>query len=192
MKKILTLLPIAYCLLPIAYCLLPIASCLLPIASLSQSVGIGTTNPAFKLDVRNGSINVDSGYRIGTITVLSGPGDGNLFIGKDAGRINTGRFNTFSGDLTGYSNTTGMDNSFFGRTAGYFNTTGSSNTFFGVLAGFANTTGYWNSFYGRNSVNPVLLPRKWSRLQKNSVFHSAVLTNHKTKKHYTVCATAIL
>ena len=64
----------------------------------AQNVGIGTTNPVFKLDVKNGSINTDSVYRIGATTVLAVPETGNLFIGKDAGVINTGSYNTFSGE----------------------------------------------------------------------------------------------
>jgi hypothetical protein len=42
--------------------------------SFSQNVGIGTTTPAYKLDVKNGSINTDSLYRIGGLPVLSIPG----------------------------------------------------------------------------------------------------------------------
>ena len=40
----------------------------------SQNVGIDILNPVFKLDVRNGSINVDSVYRIDSLTVLAVPG----------------------------------------------------------------------------------------------------------------------
>ena len=131
----------------------------------AQNVGIGTTNPAFKLDVRNGSINSDSCYRIGTKIVLTMRDTGNLFIGSDAGRITIGARNTFSGGQAGYSNTsgffnsfyghnngyqnsTGWDNSFFGESAGYFNTTGFNNSFFGRVAGYLNTTGVYNSFFG--------------------------------------------
>jgi hypothetical protein len=124
------------------------------ITGQSQNVGIGTTTPAFKLDVKNGSINTDSVYRIGAITILAmpGPGTGNLFIGEDAGRINTGFHNTFSGNLAGLSNTTGTSNSFFGQTAGYVNTTGDHNSFFGRSTGSGNTTGSSNSFYGRSAA----------------------------------------
>ena len=112
------------------------------------NIGIGTSTPAFKFDVRNGSINTDSVYRIGAITVLAVPGDGNLFVGKDAGRINTGYSNTFSGDQAGHSNTSGSYNSFYGKSAGTANTLGYSNSFFGLLSGFSNTTGKENSFFG--------------------------------------------
>ncbi len=34
------------------------------ISIVAQNVGIGTATPSFKLDVKNGSINTDSVYRI--------------------------------------------------------------------------------------------------------------------------------
>jgi hypothetical protein len=55
------------------------------IICVGQHVGIGITNPAFKLDVRNGSINTDSLFRINAFPVLSVRGDGSLFGGKNAG-----------------------------------------------------------------------------------------------------------
>lgn len=117
--------------------------------SIAQNVGIGITNPIFKLDVRSGSINTDSLYRIGTITVLAVPGTSNLFVGKDAGRINSSGFNnTFSGDQAGYTNSSGNQNSFFGSGAGYSNTTADGNSFFGYAAGNADSSGQNNSFFG--------------------------------------------
>lgn len=50
-------------------------------------VGIDQKDPAFRLDVRNGSINTDSVYRIGTKTVLSVKGTGSVFIGQFAGFV---------------------------------------------------------------------------------------------------------
>lgn len=119
---------------------------------MAQNVGIGTPTPVFKLDVKNGSINTDSVYRIGTITVLAVPGTGNLFIGRDAGMINTSSYNTFSGELAGSSNTTGNSNSFFGQTAGNINSTGDHNSFFGRATGSGNTIGSFNSFFGRSAA----------------------------------------
>lgn len=121
------------------------------IQAQNENVGIGTTTPAFKLDVREGSINVDSVYRIDSITVLAVPGSGNLFVGKNAGRINTGSFNTFSGDAAGYSNTSGYNNSFFGQDAGRLNMEGLLNSFFGTSAGFNNANGRYNSFFGSSA-----------------------------------------
>ncbi len=120
-----------------------------------QKVGIGTTNPDFKLDVRSGSINTDSLYRIGAITILAVPGAGNLFVGKEAGKINAGSINTFSGDQAGFGNIGGSFNSFYGGTTGFSNNAGNHNSFFGQSAGLFNTTGSFNSFFGSSagSVN---------------------------------------
>ena len=130
------------------------------------NTGIGITNPLFKLDVRNGSINTDSVYRIGTVTVLATPAINNLFVGKLAGINTTGGDNSFFGFRTGnanisgnnncffgassgLTNTTGLNNCFFGASSGLFNTTGNDNSFFGMSAGAFNNTGYSNSFFGR-------------------------------------------
>jgi len=134
------------------------------------NVGIGTTTPKAKLDV-NGGINSATTYDIGGSSILSSPGQGNLFLGVGAGAsdvggqllqgntftgyqagystISTGQSNNvFSGYQAGYSNTTGFANVFSGYQAGYFNTTGSSNTFLGWGAGASNTTGNGNTFSG--------------------------------------------
>ncbi len=111
------------------------------------NVGIGTESPQEILDV-NGAINTDSVYKIGTNTVLSTLGLGNIFVGVGAGPINIGHYNTFIGSWAGYYNTEGDDNTFVGRSAGYFNTTGNYNTFLGHEAGYSNTTGDDNTFLG--------------------------------------------
>lgn len=117
----------------------------------AQNVGIGTPAPLFKLDVRNGSINTDSVYRIGNATVLSVAGTQNLLIGRNTGLLNAGIFNTFCGNNAGLGNTTGFDNSFFGYSAGNRNTKGRSNSFFGAFTGDDNTTGIENSFFGTSA-----------------------------------------
>ena len=132
----------------IIFFLLTYALCGSRLIVVAQNVGIGIASPVFKLDVRNGSINTDSVYRIGTTTVLSVAGGANLLVGINAGRVNTGNNNTFSGHQAGFSNSTGTYNSFFGSAAGNFNTTGFSNSFFGAVSGFFNNNGSNNSFFG--------------------------------------------
>jgi hypothetical protein len=112
------------------------------------NVGIGSITPAFKLDVQNGSINTDSLYRIDGATVLTVPGNGNLFVGKEAGKISTGSFNSFFGEAAGVSSDFNIYNALFGASAGGFNTSGSSNSFFGTSAGLTNTTGSNNTALG--------------------------------------------
>jgi hypothetical protein len=117
----------------------------------AQNVGIGITNPAFKLDVAHGSINTDSMYRIGSLQVLSINGLTNTFVGQEAGKSTTGYGNTFTGHKAGYSNTSGSDNAFFGRSCGQSNGIGGGNSFFGSFSGYANTSGSGNSFFGNDA-----------------------------------------
>jgi len=120
----------------------------------------------------NGTANILSAttqYNLGGQRMLSVSGPfsasltamaSNTFLGENAGvnttpsgTINdpTGKFNTFTGALTGVANTTGANNSFFGGAAGNANTTGGNNAFFGAQAGYLNTTGYNNAFYGEEA-----------------------------------------
>lgn len=122
-----------------------------PQLSFCQNVGVGTATPFFKLDVRNGSINTDSIYRINFFPVLSIAGTSNLFVGQQAGQVNTGAYNMFAGMSAGLVNTTGSFNTFAGTNAGIFNTIGSLNSFFGMDAGFGNTSGSYNCFFGMNA-----------------------------------------
>ncbi|MEO5571927.1 MAG: tail fiber domain-containing protein [Bacteroidia bacterium] len=132
----------------------------------SGKVGIGITAPVFKLDVKGGSINTDSVYRIGGNTVLSVKGLFNTFIGISSGVSNTsgssntaagvaalanntiGLANTANGMYALFSNTSGNDNTATGRRALYNNTTGISNTAIGVEALYSNTTGNYNTANG--------------------------------------------
>ncbi|GGH37681.1 hypothetical protein GCM10007423_30880 [Dyadobacter endophyticus] len=75
-------------------------------------------------------------------------GSAHSFFGLDAGKVNTGTYNTFIGHYAGASNTTGSSNTFVGNNAGYFkNTTGAENTFVGGIAGY-NNNGNNNTFIG--------------------------------------------
>ena len=72
-------------------------------------------------------------------------------IGYQAGKINTGIYNTVLGYQAGLSNTTGALNFFAGHLAGYSNTTANYNHFIGTFAGYSNTTGIANFFEGYQS-----------------------------------------
>jgi hypothetical protein len=79
-------------------------------------------------------------------------GDGNAFLGSDAGFQNsTGTNNSFIGGQAGYGNTTGTNNSFFGSEAGRENASGNSNAFLGRFTGNGNTSGSRNTFVGTNA-----------------------------------------
>src|SRR5436190_3130122 len=83
----------------------------------SGNVGIGTNNPAAKLDVA-GDINTSTQYKISTQTVVRVglPTAGNVFVGSDAGFNNNGAGNSFFGFTAGASATPTNDsgNTFIG------------------------------------------------------------------------------
>ncbi len=89
---------------------------------------------------------------IGIDAGLVNTGAHNIFFGKSSGKVNTsGSYNVFFGSETGYSNTTGMGNLFIGATAGYANTAGNNNTFIGASAGANTTTGSNNIYIGKEA-----------------------------------------
>lgn len=101
-----------------------------------------------------------------TFFKFSAPATGNVFIGTDAGKVNTGAGNFFLGNQSGINNISGTYNLFIGNSAGASNVTGdgnvalgdgsgnsskgSSNVFIGRYAGFgsATTNGSENAFIG--------------------------------------------
>jgi hypothetical protein len=89
---------------------------------------------------------------IGATHNITNTGGKNVFVGNDAGRVNTAGFgNTFVGNSAGKANTIGSYNCFFGMNSGLVNTIGSQNTFFGYGTGQANTTGLSNTLIGYKS-----------------------------------------
>ncbi|MBL0050832.1 MAG: tail fiber domain-containing protein [Bacteroidetes bacterium] len=122
-------------------------------AANSVNVGIGTTTPAFKLDVKEGSINTDSIYRINGKQVLSIKGTNNLFVGANAGILNTtGDNNTANGSGALGNNTTGSENTANGHSALALNTTGEYNTASGWSALESNTNGFYNTAIGHEAL----------------------------------------
>ncbi|GAA3991316.1 tail fiber domain-containing protein [Hymenobacter antarcticus] len=88
-------------------------------------------------------IRADGGLNLGQNTTGN-----SIYLGYEAGRVNTGFVNLFSGYRSGYHNTTGSDNLFSGYHSGYNNTTGNANSFSGSNSGYHNTTGSYNVFSG--------------------------------------------
>ena len=78
-------------------------------------------------------------------------GTSNVFIGKDAGKVSTGNFNTNVGFSSGMANTSGIKNTFLGYLSGRKNTTGTSNTLIGFRSGNELITSSNNTFIGSNS-----------------------------------------
>jgi len=69
-------------------------------------------------------------------------------VGYQAGKVNTGNYNTFFGYQAGLSNVSGTENHFSGYQSGLSNTSGKQNYFSGMNSGRYNTTGNWNHFEG--------------------------------------------
>lgn len=116
--------------------------------AFGQNVGIGTSNPAFKLDVKNGSINTDSLYRIGGAAVLSASPTFNTLAGiGSGGLITTGVENTATGSEALYFNNLGSRNTATGRQTLYYNN-GNYNTAHGIYALYYNGTASFNTANG--------------------------------------------
>ena len=146
----------------------------------SGNVGIGLTNPAYKLDVK-GDINISTGnyLRINGIRVLrdnpnsgdnnvflgdyadtmSSPGFRNVAVGSYAMAANQGAYNTAVGSTSLQNNTFGNSNAAFGEKSLQKNSIGSYNAALGSGALQNNTTGNDNiaigfqSLYTSNTTN---------------------------------------
>lgn len=123
------------------------------IKSRSQNTGIGTTSPQFKLDVRNGSINTDSVYRIGGNAILSVNGTENTLIGigsPDA--INIGAYNTAVGAKALAGSNGSCCNTAVGVASLFENATGGGNTAVGIRSMHKNFSGTENVAIGVHTL----------------------------------------
>ena len=133
------------------------------------NVGIGTTSPQARLDVRaQGVLATDIVLRVRNSTdtqnflVVNGAGDvynngakgvnTNTFFGENVGRNATGSNNTAFGESALRANTTGYSNAAIGVGALRTNTTGNSNTAFGQNALRTNTKGDYNTAIGVSAL----------------------------------------
>ncbi len=143
--------------------------------SFSQNVSIGTTTPAAKLHIKGSEdttqLIIDAASTQSNIRPLirlrksngtdliwiHSDDTSNVFIGRNAGRLNTatingGIYNTFIGSGSAYSNTTGYLNTAAGANSFYFNTTGYANTVYGVYSLRQNTTGQYSTAIGNSAL----------------------------------------
>ncbi len=160
-------------------------------------IGINTGTPLQKLHV-NGNITItgDSSYMINNKKVLWTKGTGNLFVGVNAGAVNslgfnnsflgfnsglnnlTGMQNTFIGTESGQANFDGSMNSFLGRRAGFSNYNGNENTFIGAFAGQSNTDGLHNSFLGVQAGNSNILGNENTFIGAHSGYYNTTGNNN--------------
>jgi hypothetical protein len=118
---------------------------------MAQKVGIGTVTPLYRLDVRNGSINTDSVYRIGGTTFISGKA-GNVLLGAGDGKaITSGIFN-IAISLAQEGLTTGSHNIGLGFNALDNNSTGNHNIGIGSRA-LEHYAGSDNIAVGREALS---------------------------------------
>lgn len=118
------------------------------------NVGIGLVNPAYALDM-NGDINMSSGsvLRINASPVLfDDAANQNLFVGDNAGIVNTGYNNVAVGPLSMNKNTGGNYNTAVGANSLGANISGASNTAMGEKSQFKNTSGFYNTSMGSGSL----------------------------------------
>ena len=123
-------------------------------ATFAGNVGIGTTNPSYKLDV-NGDINIVAGssYLYNATSILSASTTkSNYFLGPAGNLTMTGSSNTAIGNLSLHSNTTGQFNMSLGAEALYMNQTGSDNIAIGGPALRSNVSGNQNVAIGTNAL----------------------------------------
>ena len=167
-----------------------------------NKVGIGTSAPAFKLDV-SGSMNTDSVYRIGGERVLS-VNLQNTIVGIGAGQaITTGNYNTAAGFESLYSNTTGERNTAFGLWALRSNISGNYNTAIGKSTLHLNSTGsfntangyealYYNTTGAINTAVGYLALSKNTTGERNTAFGSSALYANTTASYNTALGTLAL
>ncbi|NOX17661.1 MAG: tail fiber domain-containing protein, partial [Chlorobi bacterium] len=124
------------------------------------NLGLGLTNPAYKLSV-NGNINLQSGfsYHINGQPILNGIMS-STFVGIGAGINNTNSvntYNTFVGVNAGFSNTTGMSNTCLGYEAGSGLTDQMENVIIGYNAGqYIDESANYNVIIGAEAGKNLL------------------------------------
>jgi Collagen triple helix repeat (20 copies) len=117
-------------------------------------MGDGTATSPLKVadNLKLSVIDVLTSVNFAGFPVLSLPGAGNLFVGKNAGNNSvTGYGNAIFGTAAGSVVTSGFNNVFLGQGAGNLTTAGSYNAFVGQGSGQNNTTGGFNAFLGQGS-----------------------------------------
>jgi hypothetical protein len=122
-----------------------------------SAVGVGTTSPAYPLDV-TGEVNSSVGYMIGGTLMLATPGGAtadNLAVGAALNLTVTGNTNTGVGRAALIGVSTGSGNTALGYEALASNTSGGFNTAVGAGAIDGNKSGEFNTAVGNSALQRV-------------------------------------
>jgi trimeric autotransporter adhesin len=157
---------------------------------VNDKVGIGTSNPAQKLQVENGDGLINGltiGKGSGSVATNSAFGN-NALYSNNTGNLNTangyqvlytntsGWSNTANGAQALFSNTTGVRNTAMGRLVLYSNTTGTANTAVGSNALYNNTTGYSNIAIGSGALFNNTIKSNLVAVGDSALFNNGLVT----------------
>ena len=122
-----------------------------------SQVGIGAASTSARLDVRaQGALLTDIAFRVrnstDTADIIQVRGNGDVFIGIEAGKQTTAGGNTIIGNTAMKVNTSGYNNTSIGFSSLFQNTTGFANVAIGLQSLYSNTTGSNNTAFGLQSL----------------------------------------
>jgi hypothetical protein len=151
------------------------------------NVGIGTSSPAYKLDV-NGDINLSTGHylRVNGIRVLRdnpNSGDNNVFLGDYADTTSSPGFRNVAIGSYSMATNQGAYNTAVGSTSLQNNTTGSSNTAVGEKALLNNTSGYSNCAVGSGALQLNITGYNNTALGFQSLYNNTTYYNTAVGVH---------
>ena len=156
------------------------------------NVGIGTNNPAAKLQVAGGDALIN-GLTVGT---GSGNLNSNTVVGQQALYSNTiGFSNTVYGNQAMQANTAGYDNSAVGENALFSNVDGIENTAMGNSTLYYNVSGYGNTAVGNGALlNNGAVPNPFAAPEGsyNTASGFLALANNSTGSNNAAFGTAAL
>lgn len=156
------------------------------IALDSGNIGIGTTTPAYGLDVWD-DINIADGYKLrynGEIVVQASTTQNNYYFGPSGNLTGTGGANTALGSVALVSNTSGASSTALGYASLNVNTSGNSNVAVGANSLGRNTIGDYNTALGASSLFSNIQGSENVAVGFQSLYYSATSTGNTAVGFY--------